>query len=672
MSHGQTQTDSDQGSGEAGKQENRNGILTFLFSCFPAESCSADRICPGLAVAKFSRAHSEKAFGLRPLFLLLTALLLCGSVRAVSEPPEFKVQPGETTPPEETVKMMKLPTGFVAQVFAAEPDIVQPIAFAIDDRGRLWVCENLSYPDWAAEGHDRIVILEDSDGDGHFDKKTVFYDKLNCVSSIELGFGGVFVGSAPHLLFIPDKNGDDIPDGPPEVLLDGWAHDDLHELFNSFNWGPDGWLYGCQGIANHSLVGPPGMAQEARVPINAGVWRYHPTKRKFEAFAHGTSNPWGLDFNDFGQAFITTSVLPHLFHIVQGGLYQRQSGQHFNPRAFEDIPTIAKHRHFAGGDWSKGARIGPNTTENAGGGHAHAGALVYLGDHWPKGARGAILMNNIHGNRVNFDSLTPFGSGYIGDRMPDFLTSGDTWFRGLALKLGPDGSVFICDWYDARACHPQQPHDRTNGRIYKISFGNAKISPFDLAKIRSSDLVKMQLKKNEYFVRHARRILQERGADADAQTELTGMLDDATLDVPQRLRALWALHATGGVSEKTALAQLSSSEPHLAAWTVQLMCEDGPPPLPALLKFASIARQSDSPIVRLSIASAMQRIPIAQRWDVLPAIVSHAEDQDDPNVPLLAWYACEPAVSSDHTRAAAVLAACKIPKVQSFILRVMK
>ncbi len=603
------------------------------------------------------------------LFVLAVAYM---PLRGAQNAPGMVVQPGSTTPPEETVKMMKLPDGFLAKVFAAEPDIVQPIAFAIDDRGRLWVCENLSYPTWSAEGHDRIVILEDTDGDGHFDKKTVFYDKLNCVSSIELGFGGVFVGSAPHLLFIPDKNGDDVPDSAPEILLDGWAHDDLHEVINSFAWGPDGWLYGCQGIADNSLVGTPGAAKGARVPINAGVWRYHPVKRKFEAFAHGTSNPWGIDFDDFGQAFITTSVLPHLFHIVPGGLYQRQSGQHFNAEAFEDIKTIAKHRHVAGGDWIRGARIGPNTNENAGGGSAHAGALVYLGDRWPAKMRGSILMNNIHGNRVNEDSLTPFGSGYIGDRMPDFMRSGDRWFRGLALKMGPDGSVFICDWYDARACHEQEPHDRTNGRIYKISYGTPAQPTLDLAKLGTDELVKLQLEKNEWLVRHARRLLQERGEDPAAQAQLTAILDDAKLDLPQRLRALWALHATGGVPEKIAMSLLSEREPRLAGWTVQLLCEHGAPSPNTLRKFAQISRDSDSPIVRLAVACAMQRVPIEKRWDVLPAIISHPEDQDDPNVPLLAWYACQPAIASDRIRAATVLAACKIPKVKDFILRMMK
>ena len=290
-----------------------------------------------------------------PLFATFVSV---ASAVESDNPPGFIVQPGVTTAPEETARKMKVPEGFSVKVFAAEPDIVQPIAFAMDGRGRLWVCENLSYPNWKPDGNDRITILEDTDGDGRFDKKKLFYDKLNNASAIEVGFGGVFVGSNPHLLFIADKNGDDEPDGAPEVLLDGWGHQDMHEILNSFAWGPDGWLYGCQGVFTQSSVGPPGTPENQRTPFNAGVWRWHPTKRKFEVFAHGTSNPWGIDWNDQGQAFITACVIPHLYHVVQGGLYQRQAGKHFNPNAYDDIKTIAKHRHFAGGDWARGLAHG--------------------------------------------------------------------------------------------------------------------------------------------------------------------------------------------------------------------------------------------------------------------------------------------------------------------------
>jgi putative membrane-bound dehydrogenase-like protein len=238
---------------------------------------------------------------------------------------------------------------------------------------------------------------------------------------------------------------------------------------------------------------------------------FAPQTRQFEVFAHGTSNPWGVDWNDNGQCFITACVIPHLYHIVQGGLYQRQSGKHYNEAAYNDIKTIARHRHWGSGNYMDASRKGADDTDQAGGGHAHCGALVYLGESWPAEYRGTILMNNIHGNRMNNDSLLQVESGFVGDRRPDFMKSQDKWYRGLGIKQGPDGSVYVADWYDARACHQQKPHDRTNGRIYKIVYKDTKQSPVDVAKMSDADLVKAQTSKNEWLVRHARRVLQERG-----------------------------------------------------------------------------------------------------------------------------------------------------------------
>ena len=166
-------------------------------------------------------------------------------------------------------------------LFAAEPDVVQPIAMTIDHKGRLWVVENYSYPIWLGgpRGKDRILIFEDSDHDGRFDRRTVFYEKGTNFTGIELGFGGVWVCATPNLLFIPDRDGDDRPDAEPVVKLDGWDIKAQHNMFNALKWGPDGWLWGCNGIMSNSRVGKPGTAENERVAINCGVWRYHPTTR---------------------------------------------------------------------------------------------------------------------------------------------------------------------------------------------------------------------------------------------------------------------------------------------------------------------------------------------------------------------------------------------------------
>jgi len=598
---------------------------------------------------------------MRPL--LFSALAVAALAADNPNPPGFVVQPGTGMKPEETAKAMKLPDGFRVELFAGEPDVFQPIGFAVDDRGRLWVLENYSYPNWAAEGNDRIVIFEDKNGDGRFDERKVFFDKINMGSGIEVGFGGVWVGTPPHLLFIADKNGDDVPDGKPEVILDGWEHQDMHETVNSMNWGPDGWLYGTHGVFTFSNVGKPGAPDSERTKLNAAVWRLHPTTRKFEVFAHGTSNPWGVDFNDYGQAFITACVIPHLYHVIQGGLYQRQSGKHYNENAYDDIKTIAVHRHWAGGSHAPGSRLGLPDTDAAGGGHAHCGALVYLGEQFPAEYRGSILMNNIHGNRMNNDSLTPKGSGWVGDRRPDFMKSADKWYRGLGIRQAPDGSVFVADWYDARACHQQRPHDRTNGRIYKISYGTPQPWKDDVSKMSNDDLVQHQTSKNEWLVRHARRVLQERGVDVSAKLE--PMLADPKLDTPQRLRALWALHATKGISALL----LDDQDQWVRAWAVQLLSENGAPSPDVLEKFDAMADAEKSPVVRLYLAAACQRLSLEARFPIVQGLLAHGEDADDHNLPIMYWLAAEPVVGKHADKAAILLGTCAIPKVQEFIAR---
>ena len=474
--------------------------------------------------------------------------------------------PNEGLTPEEAAKAMTVPQGFKVQLAAGEPLVHQPIAFAFDARGRIWIAEAHTYPERAPEGQgkDKIVILEDKDTDGSFETRKVFIEGLNLVSGLEVGFGGVWVGAAPYLLFIPDRNGDDVPDraevgengrgGAREkktasdasspllpssptpqlafpkdvptsatVLLDGFGWQDTHETLNGFIWGPDGWLYGCHGVFTHSKVGKPGTPDEQRVPMNAAVWRYHPVRHQFEIFAHGASNQWGVDFNEHGQAFITACVIPHLYHVIQGGRYQRQAGQHFNPYTFDDIKTIADHAHYAGSIadhawWGRNNAVAHDSTHEAGGGHAHAGAMIYLGDNFPARYRNTLFMANIHGNRINNDILKPRGSGYVGTHGNDFVFANDRWFRAINLKTGPDGAVYIIDWYDKNACHRRQPEiwDRTNGRVYRVSYGDRKPVKVDLTKASDEELVALHTHKNEWQVRMARKVLQERTLNRNA------------------------------------------------------------------------------------------------------------------------------------------------------------
>ncbi|MCA9268894.1 MAG: hypothetical protein KDA41_10515, partial [Planctomycetales bacterium] len=583
--------------------------------------------------------------------------------------------------PAEAAAAMTLPPGFRASLVAGEPDVHQPIAMAIDARGRLWIAEAHTYPQRAPEGQgkDRIIILADEDHDGSFESHKVFATGLNLVSGLEVGFGGVWVGAAPYLMFIPDRNGDDKPDGEPEVLLDGFGLQDTHETLNSFTWGPDGWLYGCHGVFTHSRVGKPGAADDARTPLNAGVWRYHPVRREFEVFAWGTSNPWGVDFDDRGQAFITACVIPHLYHMIQGGRYQRQGGQHFNPHIYQDIQTIALHRHYAGNIrdhawWGRNAPVADLDTDKAGGGHAHCGAMIYLGDNFPDAYRGKIFMNNVHGNRVNMDQLRRKGSGFEGDRGPDFLFANDQWYRGIDLQTGPDGGVYLIDWYDKNACHRNQPEiwDRTNGRVFKVTYGTVAPQAVDLDKLTGEALAALHLAKNEWHVRTARRVLQERsaaGQDIAAARSALAKIAAENPDASRRLRAMWTLHATGGLDAALAGNLLSHNDEYVRAWTIQLLLEDRAVDESQASKLAAMSRNDPSPVVRLYLASALGRLPLAERWEIAARLLGHAEDADDHNLPLLVWYGVEPLVPADPRRALQLAAASKLPLVRRFIHR---
>ncbi|WP_159466700.1 PVC-type heme-binding CxxCH protein [Dyadobacter sp. 3J3] len=570
----------------------------------------------------------------------------------------------------EAAKAMTLPKGFKITLAAAEPDIIRPISFTIDSRGRLWVVEGHTYPVPAPEGQgrDRILIFEDTDGDGTLDKRKVFTEGLNLVSGIEVGMGGVWLGAAPYLLFIPIDAKNDKPAGPPQKLLDGWGVDDTHEVLNNLRWGPDGWLYGTHGVFTRSNVGKPGASDAERTKINAGVWRFHPTSHEFEVFAEGSSNPWGIDFNDYGHPFITVCVIPHMYHIIQGARYQRQAGKHFNPYTYDDIKTIADHVHWVG---ERGPHAGNFRSGSAGGGHAHAGAMIYLGgDSWPQEYRNEIFMNNINGAKLNIDHLERKGSGYQATHRNDFLSMNDSWSQWLNFKYDPSGSVFAIDWYDKNQCHSPNPdvHNKTMGRIFKITHENDKWVKVDLSKASDMELVNYQLNKNEWYVRQARTILQERGPNKKVHKALKEMLAQNP-DPTRKLRALWTLHVTKGLTEKDLTDLLANDNEYVRSWAIQLLTESKNVSPETLKRFAALAQNDNSSLVRLYLTSAMLRLDPAQRWDVVEALSQKVEDKDDHNLPLMVWYAAEPLAAIDMKRALQIAEKAKLPNILPYTIQ---
>ncbi len=600
---------------------------------------------------------------------------------AIPTPFNTETAAGGPMPAAMAAAQVKLPPGFRCTAFAAEPDVCQPIAMVTDSRGRLWVAENYTYAERTVNFHpdlrDRILVFEDTDNDGVFDKRTVFWEGAQRLTSIEVGFGGVWALCPPNLYFIPDKNGDDVPDREPEIVLDGFEFNRArHTLANGLRWGPDGWLYGRQGILGTSRVGKPDASADQRTTVNVGIWRYHPRHGTFEIVAAGTTNPWGMDWNAQGESFFINTVIGHLWHIIPGGHYRRMSGDDLNPRVYEIIEQHADHVHWATGEvWTDVRRGVSQSTLATGGGHAHTGLLIYQGGQWPAEWNGKLLTNNLHGRRINVERLEREGSGYVGKREPDEFIFNDPWLRAIDLIAAPDGGVFLSDWSDTGECHENDGVHRTSGRIYKISYGPAKPRTIgDLARLDGAALAQLQFSPNDWLPRQARRVLADRvaaGASvADADKALRQILAQPTNTVA-RLRALWALHVITDGAGTDLVKLLTESDESLRAWAIRLAVDRGPTAVSTELLdgFIRLAKSDPSALVRLTLASALQRLPNGQRARVAAPLLAHGEDAADHNLPLMLWYGIEPLASAPDVAFEKLVIDARIPRVQRLAAR---
>lgn len=550
--------------------------------------------------------------------------------------------------PEDAVKRMKVPDGFRVVLAACEPDIRQPISISFDDRGRMWVLQYLQYPNpeglkavkvdqylrtvydkipepppRGPKGADRITILED-DGHGRFRKKKDFVTGLNLASGMCLGHGGVFVVQPPYLLFYADRNGDDVPDGDPEVLLTGFGMEDSHAYANSLQWGPDGWLYGAQG----STV----TAKIRGLTFQQGIWRYHPLTKEFELFAEGGGNTWGLDFDRHGQILAGTNF-GHavMLHQVQGGYYVKNFAKHGelqNPHAygfFEHVP----HQGFKGG-------------------HVTCGGIVYRGGSFPASFNDTYIACNLLANAVYWHVIEPNGSSFTSRHGGDLLLANDTWFRPIDCQIGPDGSVYVADWYDKRANHvdPIDNWDKSNGRVYKIeAVGTESVRGLCLSRLSSLELVGLLNHKNIWFVREARRILSER-SDPAIVPVLRQIVKRDTGQLA--LEALWALHVCRGVDEEFALTSLSHPNEHVRAWIVRLLGDANQLSPAALETIENVAKGPIAPTLACQIASTCRRLPASQSLRLIRPLARHGLAEGDPHFPLLSWWAIERLATSER------------------------
>ncbi|WLD13636.1 PVC-type heme-binding CxxCH protein [Planctellipticum variicoloris] len=572
----------------------------------------------------------------RTLIVAVSLMTADGVARAQGHSPAEA--PGRMTPA----------AGLKVELVASEPLVRQPVAIDFDDRGRLWVIQYLQYPNpaglervqvdrfsrtkydrvpdpppYGPVGADRLTILEDRDGDGRMDASHDFVSGLNLASGFAFGHGGVFVLNVPYLLFYPDRDRNDVPDSDPEVLLTGFGMEDAHSVANSLTWGPDGWLYGCQGSTVTANIRGSEFQQ--------GVWRYHPRTRQFELFSEGGGNSWGLDFDRDGQLLYSTNVGGSvMLHARPGASLWKQFGKHgalHHPYAFgyfEHVP----HTNFHGG-------------------HVTVGGLLYRGDNLPAEYRGKYLGGDLLGHQVLWHDVTPDGSTFRSSYGGTLLAANDTWFATSDLALGPDGAIYVADWHDQRTAHPDPDAewDRTNGRILRISGTQSVRKPvLDPNTLSSADLVQLLDSSNDWLVRRARRILSERQDPAvwgTLRERLTQPAQAVTIEKNPQAEVLWALAVSGGFDDATALTCLSHAAPAVRAWAVRLLGDRGRVSAPLAQRLRELAGEESVPAVRAELAATARRLPAAEGLPIALVLVGRDLERNDQHIPLLLWWAIE-------------------------------
>lgn len=591
----------------------------------------------------------------------------------VHTPPLSAQQPviphAQDKPPNEprdaatAAKMMTVPEGFVVDVVASEPDLVNPVAMAIDEKGRFWITESLEYPrKEPGPGQDRVKILEDTDGDGKADKFTVFLDGLNIPSGVQVGHGGVWIANSPDILFVPDADRDGKPDGPAQVVVTGFGRTDTHELPNSLTWGPDGWLYGLNGVFNFSHVKyatenpnyeKAGGDKQPGWPLTCAMFRIHPRTREFQVFCEGTSNPWGIAFNDEGDAFVSACVIDHLWHLVETGYYHRQGGP-YPPHTWK-IESIVKHKHQKA---------------------AYCGITWFDSDAYPEKYRKKLYMGNIHGGCINVDRIERNGSTYAGYGEPDFLTANDAWFMPVVQKTGPDGCLYILDWYDRYHCYQDANRDpkgidRLKGRLYRVRYvgaGAEGVSPLsssakvpeDLGQELDDTLIEFLGHPNVWIRETAQRLLQERHAPESPlwrlfANRLMGIIINRDASRTQRLHATFVLAGTVQPAPSLTGELRSADLAAIRAWGHRIDGNDEQALRAGLEAIARHpptavrkARLDDSPQVELQdlISGSKYRGP-HQRIVIEGTLKILAQHGRDRLIPRIAWQALHPRLE-DH------------------------
>ena len=565
------------------------------------------------------------------------------------------VQGDTTSRPDEALRAFRPIAGLTLELVAAEPVIRQPVDLHFDERGRLWVVQYLQYPfpagvavTWYDQylrarhsavpaapprhvhGADKITVLEDTNGDGVFESHRDVITGLNITTSVLTGRGGVWVMNPPYLLFYRDTTGDGLPDGDPEVRLEGFGLEDTHSLANSLTWGPDGWLYGVHGSTSTATVRGISFLGQA-------VWRYHPERDTFELFAEGGGNPWTLSFDSRGRAFSgDNGGNSRGFHWVPGGRYVKNFPKHgpfTHPYSYGHFSTMA-HEGYA-------ARFA--MTE-----------LVYEEGRLP-GYEGQLISGMALTSRMQASRLVPDGSTFRTIDTDAIVETADRSFRPVDTAVGPDGAVYIADWCDIRMDHtdPRDTWDKSCGRIWRLRASGTSTEtmsgvvstrpPTSFSALTSGALIELLGDGRKWYREQARRILGERG-DRSVVPPLRQLVRERRGTLA--LEALWTAYQISGMDAAWALELVGHPDAPVRFWTVRLL--DDRVVNPAVRdRLVQLAERDPDAEVRSELAGAMGRLAADRALPVLAALIRRGEDVADKHTPLRIWWAVESHLTRD-------------------------
>lgn len=423
--------------------------------------------------------------------------------------------------PKKQLESFKIEEGFEVTLFASEPLVAKPIQMNWDAQGRLWVISSTAYPHLKTgeEANDKVFVLEDTDGDGVADKSTVFAEGLLQPTGILPGDGGVYVANSTEILHLSDTDGDGKADTRKKILS-GFGTADTHHLIHTFRWGPEGRLYFNQSIYIHSHVETPWGIRRLE---GGGVWKLQPHTLELDVYAKGLINPWGLRFDRYGQSFLTDGA---------GG---------------EGINYAFPGATFATSPGAERILRGLNPGQPK-----HSGLDIVSGRHLPESWSGSLITNDFRANRINRFQLEEQGSGYASKQMPDLLWTDHVAFRPVDITIGPDGAIYVADWYNPIIQHGEVDfhdprRDQERGRIWRITAKNKPlVTPPNLTKFSVTELLNALKEPEEWTRSQARQVLKEKGAREVAgplQEWINGLSNQGKDTERLRLEALWVSQA---------------------------------------------------------------------------------------------------------------------------------